>query len=234
MRKYLGAYLIFFILLGYSCQHATSERQPAKPAEGSLPQTPAQPKERSVILFFGNSITAGYGLKNGQAYPSLIQGKIDSLGLPFEVFNAGLAMETSAQGRNRINWMLNPDIDVFVMELGMDDLQAGISSEETRQNLQAILDTVRSRNPHTLVLMTGLDLESPPGTHAHQLNQIYQGLASSYDVALVPCLMNGIGQLSDLLQEHCVYPTAKGHEIVAENVWQELQPLLSSRITASN
>lgn len=235
MRKYLWVFMMFPVILWSSCQEIALEKQQKELEQVSAATfTSNKNKENKVILFFGNSITAGYGLNSGDAYPHLIQRKIDSMGLPYEVFNGGLAMETSAQGRNRINWMLNKDIDVFVMELGMDDLQAGISFEETRANLQAILDTVHSRNPHTMVLLTGLEPDPLPGSNAHQLKNIYQNLASQYNVALVPCLMEGIEGIPDLLQEHCVYPTARGHEIVAQNVWQELQPLLISQGTASS
>ncbi len=235
MRKYLWAVLMFPAILWSSCQEIAPDKKGSEQKPVATNTIASNNKEeKKVILFFGNSITAGYGLRSRAAYPDLIQKKIDSMGLPYEVLNGGLAMETSAQGRERINWMLNEDIDVFVMELGLDDLQAGISIEETRRNLQAILDTVRSRNPHTVVLLAGLEPDPLPGSNAIQLKNIYQNLSSQYNVALVPCLMDGIEGIPDLLQEHCVYPTAQGHEIVARNVWQELQPLLISRATASN
>lgn len=235
MRKYLWAFVMFPVVMWTSCQEIAPDKQESELEQvATNTNTSYKKNENKVILFFGNSITAGYGLNSQDAYPHLIQKKIDSMGLPFEVFNGGLAMETSAQGRERINWMLNKDIDVFVMELGLDDLQAGISLEETRKNLEAILDTVRSRNPHTVVLLTGLEPDSTPGSNANQLRHIYQGLATQYDVALVPCLMEGIEGIPDFLQEHCVYPTAEGHQIVAQNVWEELQPLLIGQATASN
>lgn len=234
MRKNLWALVMFPVVLWSSCQEIAPDRQFNEPEQiATKTVTTNKKKEKKVILFFGNGITAGYGLESRDAYPHLIQRKIDSMGLPFEVLNGGLALETSEKGRERINWMLNKDIDVFIMELGLDDQQAGISIEETKRNLQAILDTVRSRNPHTVVLLAGLEPNPLPGTNRSQLKDIYQSLASEYKVSLVPCLMDGIEGIPDLLQERCVYPTAKGHEIVAQNVWQELQPLLISQATAA-
>lgn len=184
-------------------------------------------EERKLILFFGNSLTAGLGLEQEETFPTLIQDKIDSLGLNYEVLNAGLSGETTAGGKNRISWVLNQDIDIFVLELGANDGLRGVPVEETKKNLQAIIDTVRKKNPHTQILLTGMQMPPSLGReYTAEFREIYPELAEENDIELVPFLLEDVAGVPELNQSDGIHPTAEGQRIVAENVWEELRPML--------
>ncbi|WP_316931953.1 arylesterase [Rufibacter radiotolerans] len=180
-----------------------------------------------TILFFGNSLTAGYGLDASESFPSLIQKKIDSLNLPYKAINAGLSGETSAGGKNRIDWLLRQKIDVFVLELGANDGLRGISPAETKKNLQAIIDKVKAKYPEAVLIMAGMEV--PPsmgGKYASEFRTIFRQLAEENNMALVPFLLDGVGGVRTLNQQDGVHPTAEGQKILANNVWKVLQPVL--------
>lgn len=187
-------------------------------------------QEKKLILFFGNN-TRTDGITPQQAFPSLIQRRIDSMNLDFEVLNAGLAEGSSTEARKRINWMLNEDIDIFVMELGINDQLAGIPIEQTQENIQAIIDTIQSRNPSTTILLAGVET-LPFGTYslAKGMPVLYSDLGTNHKVALSPCIYG----LTNNNQEIRLYSTKKGQQIIADNVWQVLQPLLINNSITSN
>lgn len=185
------------------------------------------PQKMKNILFFGNSLTAGYGLSPTEAFPALIQKKIDSLGLPYKAINAGLSGETSAGGKNRIDWLLRQPVDVFVLELGANDGLRGIPPAETKKNLQVILDKVKAKYPNAKQVMAGMEV--PPsmgGKYASEFQGIFRQLATENNMALVPFLLQGVGGERHLNQQDGVHPTAAGQKILAENVWQVLKDLL--------
>lgn len=220
------------LILFSSCESVNTKERTKVLQE--TPETKvALKQEKKLILFFGNSLTAGFGLKPEQAFPSVIQSKIDSLGLAFEVLNAGLMEETSSDGRKRIDWMLNEDVDIFVMEIGISDQKAGIPFDTTQRNLQAILDTVRSRNPHTTIILAGVENLPNPTNSDKDLSDIYPDLATQNDVALVPCILKNVDQSNQQMQQNNLYPTAQGHKVVAQNVWQVLKPFLTDKPTVS-
>ncbi|RYY15776.1 MAG: arylesterase [Chitinophagaceae bacterium] len=184
--------------------------------------------ETKTILFFGNSLTAGYGLDVTEAFPALIQQKIDSLNLPYKVINAGLSGETSSGGKNRIDWLLRNKIDVFVLELGANDGLRGIPVGETVANLQEIIDRVKTKYPEAKLIMTGMQVPPNMGsTYANQFRGIFGQLATKNNMALVPFVLEGVGGEADLNQADGIHPTAEGHRIVAQNIWQVMQPLLA-------
>ncbi|WP_374729168.1 arylesterase [Rufibacter psychrotolerans] len=179
------------------------------------------------ILFFGNSLTHGYGLSPSEAFPALIQQKIDSLGLPYKAINAGLSGETSAGGKNRIDWLLRQPVDVFVLELGANDGLRGIPPAETKKNLQAIIDKVRAKYPEAKQVMLGMEV--PPsmgGKYAGEFRVIFRQLATENNMALVPFLLEGVGGVRSLNQPDGVHPTAAGQKILANNVWEVLKEVL--------
>ncbi|WP_257670549.1 arylesterase [Parapedobacter tibetensis] len=184
--------------------------------------------ETKNILFFGNSLTAGYGLDSPDlAFPSLIQQRIDSLGLPYQVINAGLSGETSAAGNERIDWLLNEEIEVFVLELGANDGLRGIPTEETRKNLQGIIDKVKNKYPSCKLVLTGMMV--PPnmgGEYGKAFTAIFPKLAEENDMAYVPFLLESVAGETKLNQRDGIHPTEEGHKILAENVWEVLKPLL--------
>jgi acyl-CoA thioesterase-1 len=185
--------------------------------------------EKKAILFLGNSLTAGYGLDPDQAYPSLIQQKLDSLKWHFEVVNAGLSGETSAGGLRRINWLLKRKIDVLALALGANDGLRGIAPELTVQNLQAIIDRTREKYPDVKIVIAGM--EAPPNMgqdFTAKFHAIFPDLAKKNNAALIPFLLEGVGGVAELNLADGIHPNAQGHEITAENVWQVLKPVLES------
>ncbi len=180
-----------------------------------------------VMLFFGNSLTAAYGLDTEEGFPNRIQLKMDSLGLDYTVINSGLSGETTAGGRNRLDWVLNQAVDIFVLELGANDGLRGIPITETRANLQAMIDMVRAKNPQTKIVLAGMQI--PPNLGADyttDFKNIYPELATANDVALIPFLLEGVAGVPELNLEDGIHPTAEGQKIVANTVWTVLRALV--------
>lgn len=179
------------------------------------------------ILFFGDSITAGYGLEKSEAFPAHVQQKIDSLGWNFEVVNAGLSGETSAGGLRRVDWMLRQDFDVFVLELGGNDGLRGIEPESTQSNLRGIIRKVREKNPDARILLAGMQVPPNLGPdYTEEFRGMYPELAEEENVTLIPFLLEGVGGNSELNQSDGIHPTLEGHKILAQNVWEILKPIL--------
>lgn len=183
--------------------------------------------EPRTVVFFGDSLTAGLGVDLEEAFPALIQKKIDAAGLPWRTVNAGLSGETSAGGRRRIVWILKQPVDCLVLELGANDGLRGLAPAETRANLQAIIEQARTVNPQVRVLLAGMMM--PPNFGEDQTREfaaVYPALAEKNHVALVPFLLAGVGGVTELNQSDGIHPTAAGHARVADTVWKFLRPLL--------
>ncbi len=195
------------------------------PVRSSPPgQTAGAPR---TILFLGNSLAAGFGLDPELAFPALIQQKIDSLGWNFNVINAGLSGETSSGGLRRIDWLLQRDVDVLFLELGANDGLRGIPLELTKQNLQAIIDRVRAKNPAVKIVIAGMMVPPNLGVeYTRAFRAIFPDLAKRNQAALVPFLLEGVGGVPELNLPDGIHPTAAGHRIVAQNVWKVLRPVL--------
>lgn len=184
-------------------------------------------EKKYTILFFGNSLSAGYGLMPEQSFPALIRARIDSLKWPFKVINAGLTGDTSAGGLRRINWLLRQEIDVFVLELGGNDGLRGIPLEETKKNLQGIIDLTRKKNPEVKILIAGMRIPPNMGKrYTDRFKEIFVELAEENKADLIPFLLEGVGGIPRLNLPDRVHPNAEGHKIVAENVWTQLRPIL--------
>jgi len=181
-----------------------------------------------TIVFFGDSLTAGYGLNDpAQAFPALIQQKIDAAGLPYHVVNAGLSGETTAGGLSRVDWILQQPADLFVLELGGNDALRGLPVDQARANLQGIIDRVRTRYPGVKIVLAGMEAPRNLGDdYVRAFAAIYRELAVKNKLALIPFLLEGIGGHPELNQADGIHPTAEGHAMVAETVWKVLQPLL--------
>lgn len=189
--------------------------------------TKSYAQDNSTILFFGDSITAGYGLETEQAFPALIQQKIDSLDLNYSVVNAGLSGETTAGGLRRVDWILQQQVDVFVLELGGNDGLRGIDPENTKQNLQGIIDKVQEKYPQAEIVLTGM--QAPPNLgdlYTDEFERIFYELAEKNDVTFMPFILKDVGGNPDLNQPDGIHPTAKGHQIIADNLWDVIEPLL--------
>ena len=180
-----------------------------------------------TVLFYGDSLTAGYGIDRDQAFPALIQARIDSLGWDFEVFNAGLSGETSAGGLRRIDWILRQKVDVFALELGANDGLRGIDLTDTRSNLQGILDRVKAKFPDVVLIVVGMQMPPNLGPdYTAEFKELYPGLAEQNGAALIPFLLEGVADRPELNLPDGNHPTVAGHKIVADNVWAILGTLL--------
>lgn len=176
------------------------------------------------IVFFGTSLTAGYGLDPEEAYPALIQKKIDAAGLNYKVINAGLSGETSAAGKSRIDWLLKQPMDIFVLELGANDGLRGLSVRETEANLQAVIDKVKAKYPEVKLMMLGMQMPPNMGAkYTGDFKAVFGHLADKNKMVYVPFLLEGVGGVAKLNQKDGIHPTAEGQEILAENVWVKLK-----------
>ena len=224
--KYKAAlHIIFiFLILFYGCSD-NKKNEAAAQSDASKENTTVARKK--AIVFFGNSLTAGYGLTPEQAFPALIQKKIDSLGLAYQVVNAGVSGETSSGGKTRIDWILRQPVDIFVLELGANDGLRGIPLSTTRQNLQDIIDSVKAKHSNAKILLAGMQVPPNMGQeYTTQFREMFPDLAKKNSVALIPFLLEAVGGEASLNQPDGIHPNAKGSRIVTENVWKELVKLL--------
>lgn len=182
-----------------------------------------------TVLVLGDSIAAGYGIEPSQAFPALIQKKIDAKGWPFKIVSAAQSGDTSAGGLGRIDWLLKNRIDVLVLELGANDGLRGVPAEVTQTNLQAIIDRTKEKYPDAKIVVTGMRVPGNMGRdYSRQFAAIFSDLAKKNDAALVPFVLEGVAGMRELNLADGIHPTAKGHEIVAQNVWKVLEPVLRS------
>ncbi len=180
-----------------------------------------------AIVFFGDSLTAGYGVDPEQAYPALIDRKIADAGLDFEVVNSGLSGETTAAGARRVDWILRRPVAVFVLALGGNDGLRGVPVQETEENLRRIIETVRQRQPRARIVLAGM--QSPPNmglVFTSKFRAVFPRLAKEYRLPLIPFLLEGVGGVFELNQPDGIHPNPKGHEVMAENIWSILEPVL--------
>lgn len=190
---------------------------------------PARARETRTIVFLGDSITAGYGLENpaAEAYPALIQARIDAAGWPWRVVNAGLSGETTAGGLRRLDWILRQRVDLLVVALGGNDGLRGIDPAVTRANLQAIIDRARERQPAIRIVLAGMQM---PANMSEEFRRRYQAVfpevAARNDAALIPFLLEGVGAVPELNQPDLIHPTARGQSVIAATVWTHLRSLL--------
>ncbi len=183
------------------------------------------------ILFFGDSLTAGYGLSNAasESFPALIQQKINTEKLPYNIINAGVSGDTSAGGLNRIDYWLSRHVDVFVLELGINDIMRGIMPQTTARNLQSIITKVKTKYPQEKMALMGMEIPLlMQAGFAEQFLAIYRKLAADNQMAFVPFFLKGVAGVGHLNQRDRIHPTAEGYRIVADNVWPILRPLLTT------
>ncbi len=183
---------------------------------------------KKTILCFGDSLTAGMGLEDSNdAFPGLLQTKIDSLGLDYVVVNSGLSGETTAGGKSRVKWVLNQEVDIFLLELGANDGLRGVPLTETRSNLQAIIDIVQNENPNTIIILAGMELPPNMGQdYTTEFRNIFADLAKTNDLKFIPFILENVGGIAELNQSDGIHPTVEGHKIVANTVWEVLETAL--------
>jgi acyl-CoA thioesterase I len=201
----------------------------AGPASSTTPR-----KARGVVLFAGTSITAGLGLEPDSAYPMLIQRKIDSAGLPFDVVNAGVSGETSSGLLDRLDWLLRARFDVLVLESGANDGLRGIPTATLQANLETALDRIKAKRPDARIVL--IQMEALPNlgpTYAADFHAVYPRVAKTKGVTLLPFLLDNVAGRRNLNQGDGVHPNDVGEHIVADNVWRNLRPVLESVSTTS-
>ena len=193
-----------------------------------LALTLAAPAFGGTILFLGDSLTAGLGVQEAEAYPALIEQKLKEKNLSFTVINAGISGDTTAGGLARLDWVLQKKIDVLVLALGANDGLRGLPVAQTKANLQSIIDRVIARNSGVKIVIAGMQI--PPnmgGDYGATFRAVFPELARANQAALVPYLLDGVGGNDGLNQADHIHPTAAGHRILTENVWRVLEPLLT-------
>lgn len=220
-----AAYFSLIIIIVTGCSSKNDGMAARQPKSGTA--TPAASSKMKTIVFFGNSLTAGYGVEPPEAFPALIQNKIDSLKLNYKVINGGVSGETSSGGNSRVNWILRKPVDIFVLELGGNDGLRGIPAAETKKNLQAIIDKVKAKYPGAKLVLAGMQIPPNMGqSYATQFKSLYPELAAKNKTGLISFLLQGVGGEAKLNQQDGIHPTAAGHKIVAENVWNVLKDYL--------
>lgn len=187
-------------------------------------QTTNNPKN---VLFFGDSLTAGYGLSTEEAFPALVEKKLNKNGKTVKVVNAGLSGETSAGGLSRIDWVLRQPVDVFILELGANDGLRGLPLDQTQKNLQQIIDRVRTKNPKAKIVIAGMMVPPNLGKeYAGKFQKIFPELAKKNNATLIPFLLQDVAGNEKLNLGDGIHPNIDGHRIVAENVYKVISPLL--------
>jgi acyl-CoA thioesterase-1 len=201
---------------------AAGGQAPARDAEAAQPLP--------VVLFVGTSLTAGYGLPSDEAYPALVQRRIDAEALGYRVVNAGVSGDTSAGGLRRIDWLLRLPIAVLALELGANDMLRGLDVEALRANLEAIVRRTRGAYPDARFVIVGMRAAPNLGAaYGDAFEQVFPAVAREEGAALIPFLLEGVAGDAALNQADGIHPTAEGHERIAETVWRVLGPILRAQ-----
>ena len=224
--RYVSVFGMVAGLLG--CEQPSRE-----PREITVP--PIATGNRPAVVFLGTSLTAGLGLEPEQAYPALIQQKIDSAGLAFRVVNAGVSGETSAGARRRVDWLLREPVAVLVLETGANDGLRGLPPDSLRANIQAVFDRARARAPPPKLVLVGMRVPPNYGrAYTERFHAVYPEVARANGAELVPFLLDGVGGVPGLNQADGIHPTAEGQQAMAETVWRVLEPVLQEERSHSS
>ena len=227
MKQLSVLFATISILLLVSCDNKKEVKKSTTTSE-SITKTTKTVTKNKTIVFFGNSLTAAYGLNPAEGFAGRIQKRLDSLGFDYKVINAGLSGETTAAGKERVDWVIaRQKVDIFVLELGGNDALRGLKTDESEKNLQGIMDKVKAKYPDCKILLAGM--MAPPNMgkkYTTDFEGNYKKLAKKNNVALIPFLLENVGGLPKLNQADGIHPTAEGNLIVTETVWKFLKPLL--------
>lgn len=226
----LWAILLPFLIFG--CGRAESNQPPAPrggPVAADTESSSAA--NRRVVMFLGTSLTDGYGLEREDAYPSRIQEKVDSAGLPWEVVNAGLSGEKSAAALQRVQgWLIRQPFDVLVVETGANDMLTGADVDTMRANVQSIIDTVGAARPDARIVLVGMMAAPNLGpNYVRDFNAVFPALAEENRLTFIPFLLEGVAGQPALNLADGIHPNADGHRVIAAHVWRTLEPILRER-----
>lgn len=200
---------------------------PALFGGGAFAQESPSPVAKKTIVFLGDSLSAGSGVKPQQSFPALVGDKIRERGLPFEVVNAGVGGDTTAGGLRRLEWLLQRKVDVLVLELGGNDGLRGLPIRSIKSNLQGMIDKAKAKQPEVKIVIAGMQM--PPNVGAEyreQFRQVFYDVAKENNATMIPFLLEGVGGLREFNQPDLIHPNPAGHKIVADVVWQVIEPLL--------
>ena len=225
MPSILRSLLVALPLLAAACGSADA---PRSPAAGGAAQSQAEPERLGAprrIVFLGDSLTAGLGLPREQSTPSLIQERLAAEGYAYEVINAGVSGDTSAGGLSRLDWSLEGDVEVLVIELGANDGLRGLPVAQMKRNLDEIITRAKARD--ISVILTGM--EAPPNygpLYTAEFRQVFRDLADDHDVVFVPFYLDGVAGIPTLNNSDGIHPNAEGARIIAGTIWRALEPVL--------
>ena len=223
MKRFPHALFLIAILSLTACKGEAPKAEPSAPPATGAKAVRSLPK----ILAFGDSLTAGLGLAQSASYPALLQEKLDAAGFAYEVINAGVSGDTSAGGVRRIDWALEPDVKIVILELGANDILRGQSVDAMKQNLSQIIERIQARGAK--VLLAGMEAPTSSGIEYRKpVHEAFASLAASHHVEFVPFLLAGVAGLESLNQRDGIHPNEEGTKIVAENVFQALKPMLEA------
>jgi acyl-CoA thioesterase-1 len=229
MRRLRLWLILLPVLLAAGCSDrseptAQNRRAPAA-VSPATPADPDAPPARPRVVVFGDSLTAGVGLLEQEAYPARLQRKIDEAGYKFEVVNAGLSGDTSAGGLRRLDWALEGDVRVLIVAFGGNDGLRGLPVDQMKENLSTIVDKARERN--VVPILAGM--EAPPNfgqEYATAFRQTFRDLALSKRVLFIPFLLKDVGGKAELNQADGIHPNQQGAQVIADTVWSVIEPLL--------
>jgi acyl-CoA thioesterase-1 len=219
MTRFRGPYVLLLLIVTGFTALATAEAAP-----GSRPGVPAT---RPRIVALGDSLTAGLGLSTDQAYPAVLQERLDAGGYSYEIVNAGVSGDTSAGGLRRLEWALDGDVRILILALGANDGLRGVAVTEVKKNLTTIVERARGRG--ITVLLVGM--EAPPNfgpSYTNAYRRVFQEIAKQYSLAFVPFLLEGVAGIPRLNQPDGIHPTAAGARIVADHLWTVLKPMVDA------
>lgn len=219
--------LVFLLLFACEVPDSKENEDTARVEEKPAPGNEIVQDNKKTIVFFGNSLSAAYGIDPSQGFVDLIAKRIDSLSLSYKVINAGLSGETTAGGKTRIDWILRQPVDVFILELGGNDALRGIAPEDSYNNLKYIIEQVKEKYPQAKIVIAGM--EAPPNMGVEftgEFRRMYPKLAKEFNASLIPFLLDGVGGVPKLNLPDGIHPTPEGHQIVAENIWNVLKGIL--------
>jgi acyl-CoA thioesterase-1 len=219
MNRFL-LYLVLIIVLSACKGQAPREDNSAPTASAALPS-----KSLPKIVAFGDSLTAGYGLPQTASYPALLQKKLDDGSFNYDVVNAGVSGDTSAGGVRRIDWALDGEVRVLILELGANDILRGQSIDEMKKNLATIIERAKAHG--ATVLLAGMEAPTSSGDEYRKAaHEAFVSLARQYQLPLIPFFLDRVAGIASLNQQDGIHPNEEGTRIVAETVYRSLRPLL--------
>jgi acyl-CoA thioesterase-1 len=216
--------IILLLISSFGLISCSSEKKEESKSQVEESKSSTVQSDEKIILFYGNSLTAGYGIDADDAFPGLTQSRIDSLGLDFKVINGGLSGETTAGGLSRLDWFLEDQPEIFILELGGNDGLRGIALTETKSNLLAMIDKVRAKFPDTKIILAGMQIPPNMGQeYSNEFKEIFPAVAEAKNVTLIPFLLENVGGVPEMNLPDGIHPTEEGHQIVFETIWPYLK-----------